>query len=134
MGSRPRALARCLGDVLRTARKHPPNNFFQNARLSSFSPSPVEMPPSQQLPAEIVFFVRTRTAEPLPLPRAPSPAAASCRNFHYLLGIAEGRPARRRRENFGRFDHLSAKRSAKGAQKGHNEPGVSHAEGCPAGG
>ena len=31
------------------------------------------MPPSQQLPAEIVFFVRTRTAEPLPLPRAPNP-------------------------------------------------------------
>ena len=24
-------------------------------------------------------------------------------NFHYLLGIAEGPPARRRRENFGRF-------------------------------
>ena len=46
-------------------------------------------------------------------------------NFHYLLGIAEGPPARAQKI-LGVFDHLSAKRSAKGAQKVQKRPKFLH--------
>ena len=53
--------------------KERPNIYFQNARIAPVAPSAAEMRPELHLPDEIVFFVRTRTSEDLPLPRTPNP-------------------------------------------------------------